>query len=191
MAQINWHKIILHDNSINLFNFFLQLWCIFHQTGDEKGDKLTDWGCNNCLNDYFMFYHQTQETECDHLDNGILGCVSKPQRQKMFSITVHSNLHCSIGNLSKAITVRSFLLFTAFWVPPLKAIWKLVIFPQTMCYSLLGRCQQVFNLCWTSCSKCLLFIIEQIVYTMELVYEYISNIIDNVIPILHHSVFWF
>lgn len=63
----------------------------------EKGDKLTDWGCNNCFNDYFMFYHQTQETECDHLDNGILGCVSKPQRQKMVSITVHSNLHCLIG----------------------------------------------------------------------------------------------
>ena len=96
-----------------------------------------------------------------------------------------------LAYLSKAITVRSFLLFTAFWVPLLKAIWKLVIFPQRMCYSLLGRCQQVFNLCWTSCSKYLLFIIEQIVYTMELVYEYISNIIDNVIPIFHHSVFWF
>ena len=96
-----------------------------------------------------------------------------------------------LAYLSKAITVRSFPLFTAFWVPPLKAIWKLVVFLQTMCYSLLGRCQRVFNLCWTSCSKYLLFIIEQIVYTMELVYEYISNIIDNVIPILHHSVFWF
>lgn len=96
-----------------------------------------------------------------------------------------------LAYLSKAITLRSFPLFTAFWVPQLKAIQKLVVFLQTMCYSLLGRCQRVFNLCWTSCSKYLLFIIEQIVYTMELVYEYISNIIDNVIPIFHHSVFWF
>ena len=79
-----------------------------------------------------------------------------------------------LAYLSKAITLRSFPLFTAFWVPQLKAIWKLVVFLQTMCYSLLGRCQQVFNSCWTSCSKYLLFIIEQIVYTMELVYEYIQ-----------------
>lgn len=191
MAQINWHKIILHDNSINLFNFFLQLWCIFHQTGDEKGDKLTDWGCNNCLNDYFMFTIKLKRLNVITLIMGYWDVLVNPKDRKCLASLCTVIYIAWLAYLSKAITVRSFPLFTAFWVPPLKAIWKLVIFPQTMCYSLLGRCQQVFNLCWTSCSKCLLFIIEQIVYTMELVYEYISNIIDNVIPILHHSVFWF
>lgn len=191
MAQINWHKIILHDNSINLFNFFLQLWCIFHQTGDEKGDKLTDWGCNNCLNDYFMFTIKLKRLNVITLIMGYWDVLVNPKDRKCLASLCTVIYIAWLAYLSKAITVRSFPLFTAFWVPPLKAIWKLVIFPQTMCYSLLGRCQQVFNLCWTSCSKCLLFIIEQIVYTVELVYEYISNIIDNVIPILHHSVFWF
>ena len=129
MAQINWHKIILHDNSINLFNFFLQLWCIFHQTGDEKGDKLTDWGCNNCLNDYFMFYHQTQETECDHLDNGILGCVSKPQRQKMFSITVHSNLHCLIGIPKQGNHCQKFSVVHCFLSSTIESNLKTCYFP--------------------------------------------------------------
>lgn len=122
---------------------------------------------------------------------GYWDVLVNPKDRKCLA-SLHTVIYIAwLAYLSKAITVRSFLLFTAFWVPPLKAIWKLVIFPQTMCYSLLGRCQQVFNLCWTSCSKYLLFIIEQIVYTMELVYEYISNIIDNVIPIFHRSVFWF
>lgn len=192
MAQINWHKIILHDNSINLFNFFLQLWCIFHQTGDKKKE------INLLIEDVIIvlmiilcFTIKLKRLNVITLIMGYWDVLVNPKDRKCLASLCTVIYIAWLAYLSKAITVRSFPLFTAFWVPPLKAIWKLVVFLQTMCYSLLGRCQQVFNLCWTSCSKCLLFIIEQIVYTMELVYEYISNIIDNVIPILHHSVFWF
>ena len=76
-----------------------------------------------------MFYHQTQETECDHLDYGILGCVSKPQRQKMFSITVHSNLHCSIGIPKQGNHSQKFSIVHCFLSSTVESNSKTYCFP--------------------------------------------------------------